>query len=41
MIRCSMIVQGSQRCPNPADVQLRVDRLLDGVLCAFVRAIAC
>jgi hypothetical protein len=39
MIRCSMILIGSQRCPNPTDVQLRVDRCLHGVECSFV--IAC
>lgn len=36
MIRCSMFVQDSRRCPNAADMQLKVERLIDGVLCTFV-----
>ena len=39
MIRCSMILIGSQRCPNPTDLQLRVDQFPHGVECSFV--IAC
>jgi hypothetical protein len=39
MIRCSMLEPlFSRRCNRPADVQMRVEQLLEGVECSFVLA---